>query len=134
MNLIFLFFKPPFRKPVSCLALLFSTLGKKRANLLCIAIGAFAVGQGIALVLPQGGLMQLNTSTQLKHPYFHKRHQQEDSLKCSLSNFGLNPKDWHLVKHKENSYLIENKWDPEFKFIGCAHPKNAFKNIALISL
>ncbi len=78
--------------------------------------------------------MQLNLSTPLKHPNFLTHKLREDSLQKSLSLFGLNPDDWRLVKHKHNSFYIENKIDPEFKFVGHAHPKNAFENIFLISL
>ena len=78
--------------------------------------------------------MHLNLSTDPKHSYFLNQKTCDDSLQNSLSHFGLNPQDWRLVKHQENLFYIENKIDPDFKFIGSAHPKNAFENIFLISL
>lgn len=42
----------------------------------------------------------------------------EDLLKESLTQFGLNPKNWNLNFHQSNYALITNTDENDFQFIG----------------
>lgn len=55
------------------------------------------------------------------------------NLKNSLSDFGLNPKDWHLTKKNSKTYSIENKKDATFKFLGTVEERN-WKELKLFSI
>ena len=58
-------------------------------------------------------------------------------LKSQLSQFGLNPNDWSIVKQKENRYQITARNDKSFSFTGITKQKlgkKVWQKIELISL
>ena len=77
--------------------------------------------------------MQISTNTQTQFSFL-PHSSGLNSLQSSLKTFGLNPNDWILVENQNNTYFIENKNDPDFRFVGKINPKVSFENISLISL
>lgn len=46
-----------------------------------------------------------------------------ENLQKQLKEFGLNPTDWDLIKKSKNDFLIQNKEDSDFKFLGVLDDK-----------
>lgn len=51
-------------------------------------------------------------------------NQPETKLKEQLSKYGLCPKDWNLVQKNKKYWIIKNKTDADFSFIGKQNPKD----------
>lgn len=47
-----------------------------------------------------------------------KKNQELDLLNSSLSDYGLCPKEWHIIKEDSIDYRIANKTEPDFFFRG----------------
>jgi hypothetical protein len=45
------------------------------------------------------------------------------TLKTSLSQFGLCPKDWDIIPQNDNFHVIKNKSEDDFYFVGKADRK-----------
>lgn len=59
------------------------------------------------------------------------------SLQGQLTQFGLNPNDWSLVRQAKNRYHIQAKTDKNFAFAGLTQIKKgklAWQKLELISL
>ncbi len=57
-------------------------------------------------------------------------------LKLQLSDFGLYPSDWELIKSTSQQIKIQNKSEDSFYFHGLTEEsagKNIWKNISLVS-
>lgn len=59
---------------------------------------------------------------------------EQNILKESLRQFGLNPIEWQLQKQKRNHYLICNKQNANFTFKGVTNVKQNKMNWKLITL
>lgn len=58
-------------------------------------------------------------------------------LQGQLTQFGLNPSDWSLVRQAKNRYYIQAKEDKNFTFAGLTKIKNgklSWQKLELISL
>jgi len=62
-----------------------------------------------------------------------KTYPNQIDLKNSLSEFGLNPKDWFIKKQNQKNYFIENKDDQDFRFLGTIE-ENSWKELKLFSI
>gem|GEM_PF-1159825 len=47
-----------------------------------------------------------------------KKKQELASLSKSLSEYGLSPAEWELIKEDRVNYKIANKYEPKFFFRG----------------
>lgn len=49
-------------------------------------------------------------------------HQDDEikSLMNCLSEYGLSPSDWQIIREKGRTYKIENRYEPGFHFRGTA--------------
>lgn len=73
----------------------------------------------------QGGTMDTAIQTELKN----------EIKRFKLHQFGLNPKDWAIKPTKNNSYLIINQKDKDFKFTGRFEVKtNTWSQLELYSI
>lgn len=59
------------------------------------------------------------------------------SLQQGLTQFGLNPIEWSIIKNTSNSYYLVNNDDPQFQLLGSIQIKQQkakWKNIQLLSI
>ena len=59
------------------------------------------------------------------------------ALRQQLAEFGLHPSDWNLIKDEKNQFIIQNKDESSFYFMGLIQRtdgKDVWKNIRLVSL
>lgn len=52
---------------------------------------------------------------------------------CGLSHFGLNPNEWSILPLKGSHYLIINRYDSQYRFIGQYHNQK-WNHLELLSL
>ncbi len=60
-----------------------------------------------------------------------------NELNSQLSDFGLSPADWKLIKGTDEHIKIENKFESSFYFLGLTQKsdgKNYWKNIQLAGI
>lgn len=68
-----------------------------------------------------------------------KKNKVNEMIELSqdLVSFGLNPRDWKLVRETEKTYRIESDEDEEFVFRGSAMKKKSksrWEQIEIVSL
>lgn len=52
---------------------------------------------------------------------------------CSLSQFGLNPKEWSIIQLKGSQFIIQNRQDIQYRFVGRYYNKK-WLHLELFSL
>ncbi len=70
--------------------------------------------------------------------FFQSQNDESlNELSCQLSEFGLYPKEWTLIKDSNLQIKIQNRYHDSFYFMGSIKKENGkklWKNIHLISL
>lgn len=62
--------------------------------------------------------------------------QQLLSLQLGLTEFGLKPAEWQIIKKSSKQFMIQNAYENNFYFFGETQPtnENKWKSIRLASL
>lgn len=65
-----------------------------------------------------------------------KQKQQLINLHINLSQYGLHPSDWNIIKYDPSTFIILNKFEKDFYFIGKLAERNSpkWKYITLASI
>ncbi len=66
--------------------------------------------------------------------YILDQNKQNETLSKELISFGLNPKDWTLVRERSSEYRIQSKDDHDFIFKGKVSKKGKWEQLELVSI
>jgi hypothetical protein len=66
--------------------------------------------------------------------YILDQNKQTADLSKELITFGLNPKDWTIIRERSTEYRIESKDDQNFIFKGKVSEKGQWEQLELMSI